>query len=134
MGQPKPFSAREISYAYAARSRSGRAFIRLMENSTGRLGLIKRAHGYEKDVSEGTSFFDVMVQRYGLTLDVVGGNLANIPTTGPVIFMANHPYGILDGLMLGHMMSRTRGRLQDHGAFGFQPRARSEPPSAADQL
>jgi len=109
MGQPTPFSARDISYAYSARSKPARAVIRLMENTTGRIALLKRASGYEQDVAIGGCFFDVMAERYGLTLDIVGGSLTNIPRSGPVIFLANHPYGILDGLMLGHMMSRTRG-------------------------
>ncbi len=102
-------TARDISYAWAAETKGGRALIRLMENSTGRLRLIKRARGYENDISAGRSFFDVMADRYGLSLDVVGGALSNIPRDGPVILIANHPYGILDGLMLGHMMSATRG-------------------------
>ncbi|EEB83553.1 lysophospholipid acyltransferase family protein [Roseobacter sp. GAI101] len=123
MGQPKPLCTREISYAHSARSGPGRAMIRLMENTTGRLGLIRRAHGYETDMAGGGCFFDVMAQRYGLTLDVAGGSLANIPRTGPVIFMANHPYGILDGLMLGHMMSRTRGdfKIMAHSVFNRVP-------------
>ncbi|KEJ89483.1 acyltransferase [Sulfitobacter donghicola DSW-25 = KCTC 12864 = JCM 14565] len=101
-------SARDISYAWSAETRGGRAVIRLMENSTGRGRLLKRARGYEEDLAAGANFFDVMVERYGLTLDVVGGSLDNIPREGPLIIIANHPYGILDGLMMGHVMSRTR--------------------------
>ena len=94
-----------------------------MENSTGRLGLMKRATGYEDDMARGMGFFDVMVQRYGLTLDVVGGSLANIPETGPVIALANHPYGILDGLMLGHMLARRRDgfKIMAHSVFNRAP-------------
>lgn len=83
--------------------------IRLMENATGRLGLIKRAEGYEQEVAQGRDFWEVMVERYGLELDVVAGSLNNIPATGPLIVIANHPYGILDGLMLGHILSVVRG-------------------------
>ena len=100
---------REISYATSARSRSGRAFIRVLENVTGRLGLIRRARGYEHEVAQGRAFWDVMVERYGLSLEIVGGSLANIPANGPLILIANHPYGILDGLMMGHILSRIRG-------------------------
>lgn len=82
--------------------------IRLMENSTGRMRLIKRAVGYEQEIAEGRDFWSVMVERYGLTLDVVGGSLANIPSEGSLILIANHPYGILDGLMMGHILARTR--------------------------
>lgn len=100
---------RDISYSYSAETRGGRALIRVMENSTGRLRLIKRARGYEREVATGRDFFDVMVDRYGLSLDVVSGSLDNIPRSGPLIMIANHPYGILDGLMMGHILARTRG-------------------------
>ncbi|MEC7670245.1 MAG: acyltransferase, partial [Pseudomonadota bacterium] len=101
--------AREISYSHSARSKSGQALIRLMENATGRINLIRRAQGYEHEVAQGRDFWQVMVDRYGLELDVVGGSLDNIPKTGPLVVVGNHPYGILDGLILGHVLSVTRG-------------------------
>ncbi len=111
--------ARDISYSYSAATRGGRAMIRLMENATGRLGLIKRAEGYEHEVARGRDFWEVMVERYGLGLDVIAGDLNNIPTEGPLIVIANHPYGILDGLMLGHILSVVRGdfRILAHKIF-----------------
>ena len=111
--------ARDISYAHSASTRAGRAVIRLMENSTGRLSLIRRAAGYEQEVAAGRSFWGVMAERYGLTLDVVGGSLRHIPTDQPVILIANHPYGILDGLMMGHILAETRGdfRILAHQVF-----------------
>lgn len=111
--------AREISYASSARTKGGRAVIRAIENATGRLSLIKRAQGYERDVALGRDFWQVMIERYGVSLDVVGGSLANIPCQGPVILIANHPYGILDGLVLGHILSRARGdfRILAHRVF-----------------
>jgi len=111
--------ARDISYAYSAQTKSGRAMIRTMENLTGRIALIKRAAGYESEVAGGRDFWDVIVERYGLTLDVVGGSLSNIPKEGPLVLIANHPYGILDGLMVGHILSQTRGdfRILAHQIF-----------------
>lgn len=111
--------ARDISYSYSAQSRPGRALIRLMENATGRVRLIKRVRGYEGDVANGADFWQVMVDRYGLKLDIVGGTLENIPASGPLVVVANHPYGILDGLILGHLLSVRRGdfRILAHKVF-----------------
>ena len=83
--------------------------MKVMENTTGRLRLIKRARGYEQEVANGRDFWQVMVERYGLSLDIVAGDLSKIPTSGPLIMIANHPYGILDGLMMGHILSSVRG-------------------------
>lgn len=111
--------AREISYASSAQTRPGRAFIRAVENATGRISLIKRARGYENEVEAGRNFWDVMSERYGLSLQVVGGSLDNIPVTGPTIVIANHPYGILDGLMMGWILSHRRDeyRILAHRVF-----------------
>lgn len=112
--------ARDISYAYSAGTKGGRAVIRLMENTTGRLGLIRRARGYADEVAAGRDFWQVMVERYGLALDVIGGSLDNVPRTGPLVLIANHPYGILDGLMMGHILRKTRGdfRILANSVFG----------------
>ncbi|MEP4195811.1 MAG: lysophospholipid acyltransferase family protein [Aliishimia sp.] len=106
---PKAHIARDITYAHSAQTKGGRAVVRLLENTTGRLRLIKRAEGYEHEVAAGRDFWNVMVERYGLSLEVTGGALANIPREGPLVLLANHPYGILDGLMMGHILSETRG-------------------------
>lgn len=108
MGAAGPNVTRDISYAFSAETKGGRALIRLMENTTGRLGLIKRAQGYEVDVAAGQAFFTVMWERYGLSLEAVHGSLDNIPAKGPLIVIANHPYGILDGLTLGHILEERR--------------------------
>jgi putative hemolysin len=101
--------AREISYASSATTRGGRAVIRALENTTGRLRLIRRARGYDAEVAQGRDFWQVITARYGLDLNVIGGNLDNIPATGPLVLVANHPYGILDGMMMGRILSARRG-------------------------
>lgn len=111
--------ASEISYAASATSRAGRAMIRLVENATGRPGLIRRAEGYEDDVAAGRDFWEVMVARYGLRPEVFSGSLDLIPRRGPLVVVANHPFGILDGLMLGHILALRRGdfRILAHRVF-----------------
>jgi putative hemolysin len=101
--------AREISYAHSARSRAGRALIRVVENATGRLQLIQRAEGYEREVAAGRNFWQVIAERFGLSVDVIAGSLSDVPADGPLILIAKHPYGILDGLIMGHILSGIRG-------------------------
>jgi putative hemolysin len=111
--------ARDISYAYSAQTRGGRTLIKLIENASGRVSLIKRACSYEDEVANGGDFWQVMDQRYGLNLDIVSGSLDNIPCDKPLIMIANHPYGILDGLMMGYILTHTRGdfRILAHRVF-----------------
>ncbi|MEM6971780.1 MAG: lysophospholipid acyltransferase family protein [Pseudomonadota bacterium] len=112
-------SPRDISYSFSGRSRAARAVIRSIENLTGRPRLLRMADGYDRDVAAGEDFWEVMRSRYGITLDVGGNGLAGIPREGPLVIVANHPYGILDGLALGRMLSETRGdfRIIAHVIF-----------------
>ena len=50
-----------------------------------------------------------MQERYQIRLEYMGGGLENIPAEGPLVVVANHPYGILDGLAMGRMLQITRG-------------------------
>ncbi|PWG16399.1 lysophospholipid acyltransferase family protein [Salibaculum griseiflavum] len=116
--------ARDISYAHSARSKGGRAMIRVMENATGRLRLIRKARGYAEEVAEGRDFWQVICNRYKIRLEVVGGSLDDIPTQGPLVLVANHPYGILDGLMMGRILSERRAgdfRVLAHKVFRKSP-------------
>lgn len=101
--------ARDISYASSAQTKGGRAVIRVMENATGRLKLIRKVRGYDAEVAQGADFWRVITDCYKLNLSVIGGSLDAIPKTGPLIVVSNHPYGILDGLMMGRIMSQRRG-------------------------
>ena len=111
--------ARDISYSSSAQSFAGRALIRSLENMTGRIGLIKRAADYELEVESGKNFWEVIVDRYHVKLDFVTGQLDNLPNSGPLVVVSNHPYGILDGLILGYILSQTRGdfRILAHRIF-----------------
>lgn len=45
----------------------------------------------------------------GLAYDVQ--RLQQLPAEGPLIFIANHPFGVVDGLMLGHLVAQARERF-----------------------
>ena len=100
--------ARDISYATSANGFMGQFLIRSIENITGRLGLIRRAKDYEKEVARGRNFWEVIVERYNIEMNIVKGCFEDIPKEGPVVIVSNHPFGILDGLLMGYILSKTR--------------------------
>lgn len=120
---PDPL-AREITYAGSARTAAGRAVVRLLEAAGGRGGLLRRARGYRAEVDAGGDFWGVICARYGVGLRIVRGTLDAIPARGPVVVVANHPFGILDGLILGRILSDRRGgdfRILAHSVFDRAP-------------
>ena len=58
-------------------------------------------------------------ERYGLSLDIKSIALINIPRNGPIVLIANHRYGILDGLIVGYILARRRNdfRILAHHFF-----------------
>ena len=100
--------ARDISYATSANGFMGQFLIRSVENVTGRIGLIRRAKDYDKEVARGRNFWEVIVERYNIEMNIVDGCFQDIPKEGPVIIVSNHPFGILDGLLMGYILSKIR--------------------------
>lgn len=110
---------REISYSFSASNKAEKLLIRGIENLTGRPSLLKMARGYENEVEAGRDFWEVMQERYRIKINYVNGGLENIPAEGPLVLVANHPYGILDGLTMGRILSEARGdfRIIAHVIF-----------------
>jgi putative hemolysin len=48
------------------------------------------------------------LKELNITLELDKEKLAQIPSTGPLIFIANHPFGVVDGLAMGEIVSRVR--------------------------
>ena len=84
-------SAKHISYAHAAQTRSGWAVIRVMENVTGRTRMLRRARGFQAELEQGQSFWNVMTERYGLTLDIQGRRLEQHPNAWSGRFSSQSP-------------------------------------------
>jgi len=45
-------------------------------------------------------------------LDIQDADLDRIPTKGPLLAVANHPFGVLDGIALGVLLSRVRADVK----------------------
>ena len=68
--------------------------------------------GYVQELEEGTitetNFFVGVLRHMKVTYEVSQEDLDKIPKTGPLMVVANHPYGGIDGLILGAVLSEVR--------------------------
>jgi len=97
----------DVSYAHSAQSKLGRAVIRCLENATGRSALLSRSPNLRTNVHSIQNFWNLIMESYGVTIDVMQGELGYIPVDQPFIVVANHPYGILDGLVMGSVLAQS---------------------------
>ncbi len=64
-----------------------------------------------KDKEEG-NFFLRCLQHLNVSYEILDEDLARIPKTGPVLVVANHPLGGLDGIVLGAILTSVRPDVQ----------------------
>jgi putative hemolysin len=60
------------------------------------------------NLRRGESFFDSAMRLLNINVSYDDAALAAIPKTGPVIFISNHPYGVLDGITLTWLALKAR--------------------------
>jgi putative hemolysin len=74
--------------------------------------------------SIGVDFLPSMLKEFNLTLEIEGKE--NLPENGRCIFVANHPFGIIDGLVITHTISQKYGTVKAIGndAFMYIPHLR----------
>ena len=57
-------------------------------------------------------FFGESFKKLNIRLDYDQRQLEKIPKDGPVIFISNHAFGLLDGMTLNHFAKKTRGSFK----------------------
>lgn len=74
--------------------------------------------------SVGADFLISMIAEFNLKLEVEGKE--NLPENGKCFFASNHPFGVIDGLVLTHIVSEKYGELKAiaNDAFMFLPHLR----------
>jgi putative hemolysin len=58
------------------------------------------------------SLLENVLTEMGVEYSVSDSDLARIPASGPVVVTSNHPFGILDGAILGALLGRVRPDVQ----------------------
>jgi len=104
-------SADEIdTFSYAAPDdpRLKKFVIRLIERITGQPYLKWVYEDNRAHPVPGESFWSAAVRRLELKLDYNKDALAAWPKEGPLVVVANHPFGVLDGLIICQIVSEVR--------------------------
>ncbi|MFN0137865.1 MAG: lysophospholipid acyltransferase family protein [Phycisphaerae bacterium] len=72
------------------------------------LPALDRVYTVARKCERRDAFCDAAIGALGARYDISDADLARIPTSGPLIVVANHPLGGLDGLMLASILRRVR--------------------------
>lgn len=97
-----------FSYAAPDDPRLKKFFIRLIERLTGQPYLKWVYEDNRAHPVPGESFWSAAVRRLELKLDYNRDALATWPKEGPLVVVANHPFGVLDGLIICQIVSEVR--------------------------
>ena len=104
-----PYDRTKLSYAGTFTDPLRATVIRTMEWLTGKIRLLSLIRRFEREgVEEGQAFFTHALRVMGIRIDTPAEQIARIPATGPVVVVANHPHGLVDGMVLAELIGRVR--------------------------
>lgn len=103
-------TAEKVDFTYSTPydSLPRRSLIRTIEAVGGQRRLKSLYHKFLADYSETNGFFQAAVELLQLQIHADETPLSRVPSTGPVVFIANHPYGVLDGIVLTWLTRKAR--------------------------
>lgn len=109
----RPYDKRRLSYAGTFTNPWKAGTIRALEWMTGKVTLLRLIRRFEaSEKVEGSAFFAKALAMMGIPLQTPAQEIARIPATGPLIVVANHPHGLVDGMVLAHLIGQVRDDYQ----------------------
>ncbi len=105
----QPYDGRRLSYANTFSNPWQVRTIQTMEFLTGKMRLLRLIRKFEAmGVPDGQPFFAQALQVMGIDLATPPEQVARIPGAGPLVIVANHPHGLVDGMVLAELVGRVR--------------------------
>ena len=93
----------KVDFSYASKSEHNfaqRLIIKLIENLTGKRKLEKIYKNYALKNNEPLNFWTDILNLLNITVVNKSKHYLHIPLKGSLMVVANHPFGIIDGLIL----------------------------------
>jgi putative hemolysin len=81
------------------------------------LGLTTLNRLYRQAPESGSRFWDAALDALDVRYDLADADLARIPRSGPLVAVANHPFGGLDGLILLSVLAGVRSDVKLMGNY-----------------
>jgi len=107
----EPAKLETFTYAAPNDSAARRIVIRAIERATGQPRLKRLYLEFQQEQAgspAGDDFFAAGVRKLRLDLAYDEAKLMAAPRSGPLVVVANHPFGVLDGIAICHMMLKLR--------------------------
>lgn len=97
-----------FSYAAPEDAKPKRFLIQTIEKVTGQPRLKKLYLEHRRTGSPDEVFWHAAVRKLDLRVTFDKSKLDAIPKEGPLVIVANHPYGVLDGIVISYLTSLVR--------------------------
>lgn len=103
------YDRRTLTYANSLNHPIQSLIIRVIEWCTGKLSILRMVRKLEKrGAPKGQAFWSACFEVMGIRIETPEDELQNIPADGPVVAVANHPHGLVDGMVLAELIGRRR--------------------------